>query len=43
VWAHNRDKEDMENVQPSGKEDEEKKELQWWVRNFWSAFDALTE
>jgi cell division control protein 45 len=43
VWAHNKDKEDIENVQPSGKEDEEKKELQWWVRNFWSAFDALTE
>ena len=24
-------------------EEEEKEEVQWWVRNFWTAYDALTE
>ena len=26
-----------------GKENGEGEELQWWVRNFWSAYDALSE
>lgn len=26
-----------------GPEEQAKKELQWWIRNFWTAFDALNE
>lgn len=49
-WKEN----EQENVPPGGQvvpeksegdqnDQEAKKEVQWWVRNFWAAFDALNE
>ena len=27
----------------AGQGDEAEEELQWWVKNFWTAYDALNE
>ncbi|KAJ3863879.1 CDC45-like protein [Lentinula novae-zelandiae] len=37
--------EDRENIPPDGKNnaDGAKKEVAWWIRNFWVAFDALAD
>lgn len=31
------------NVEEEGEEEQGKKQVQWWVRNFWTAFDSLNE
>ena len=28
---------------PSGETDDQPKDSEWWVKNFWAAYDALTE